>query len=231
MPKQTPMADLGSEADRGRFLTPDDWLRAAVNLLIDEGVDQVKVQRLAKALGASRGSFYWHFRNRQNLLDEVLLLWKRTNTDALIESLGPSSLSLEERILGFFALLMEHHPFFPRFDNAIRAWAAKSPKARKVQRTADRERQAHCQRLFLDAGYEEQEARVRGDVLYFNQVGYYVLDLGESKAQRLAKLEAYLLVFTGRPLDPALAKRFRARQLGGLKAKDADRPGGTAAAA
>jgi AcrR family transcriptional regulator len=193
------------------FLSREDWLGAAVRLLIEEGVDQVKVQRLGKALGTSRGSFYWHFRDRGELLDEILARWERTNTDQLIAALGTARDPLQNRILGLFALWVEHHPFYPRFDNAIRAWAAKSPKVRRVQRAADERRRRHIEQIFLDAGYPPREARVRGDILYFTQVGYFLLDLGESAAERLAKLEPYFLAFTGRPLDRRMARRFRGR--------------------
>ncbi len=194
------------------FLTPRHWLDAAVTLLIEEGIDQVKVQRLARSLGASRGSFYWHFRNREDLLDGILRLWQESNTDALIDALGPPERPLEERILGLFSLWMEQHPFYPRFDNAIRAWAAKSPKARKVQRRADRQRMQHFERMFVDAGYQAAEAQVRGDVFYFTQVGYYLLDLGETKRQRLAKIEHYFHAFTGRQLPQSVARSFRAAE-------------------
>lgn len=195
--------------EAGSFLTPGHWLDAAVRLLIEEGIDQVKVQRLAALLGASRGSFYWHFRNREELLDAILQRWQENNTDALIAALGPPERPLEQRILGLFTLWMEQHPFYPRFDNAVRAWAAKSPKARRVQRRADRQRLQHLERLFLDAGYPPAEAKVRGDVFYFTQVGYYALDLDETKAERLAKLELYFRAFTGRELPAGAAAAYR----------------------
>lgn len=207
-----------SASEAGRFLTPSHWLDAAVQLLIEEGIDQVKVQRLAAVLKASRGSFYWHFRNREELLDAILQRWLENNTDALIAALGPAERSLEERLLGLFTLWMERHPVYPRFDNAVRAWAAKSAKARRVQRRADRQRLQHLERLFLDAGFPPAEARVRGDVLYFTQVGYYALDLEETRAERLAKLELYYRAFTGRELPKAAAAAYRrvetARQAG-----------------
>jgi AcrR family transcriptional regulator len=205
------MAKAAKRRDPSAFLSREDWLKAAVKLLIEEGIDQVKVQRLGKALKTSRGSFYWHFRKRADLLDAILRHWEETNTGQLIAALGGADEPLEDRILGLFALWVAHHPFYPRFDNAIRAWAAKSAKVRKVQRTADQRRLQHIEQIFLDAGYPAGEARVRGDILYFTQVGYYLLDLGESDAERAAKLEPYYLSFTGRTLSAEAAARFRSR--------------------
>ena len=209
MPDSSAPAGSPQQSESGAFLSPRHWLDAAIALFIDEGIDQVKVQRLASVLGASRGSFYWHFRNRDELLDAILRRWQENNTDALIAALGPAERPLEQRILSLFTLWMEQHPFYPRFDNAVRAWAAKSPKARKIQRRADRQRMQHLERMFLDAGYPPEEARVRADVFYFTQVGYYVLDLEETKAQRLAKLEVYYHAFTGRRLPAGVAASYR----------------------
>ena len=63
----------------------DDWLDAARDLLIEKGVDQVKVLTIGRRLAVSRSSFYWYFSSRQHLLDTLLSDWERTNTQALIE--------------------------------------------------------------------------------------------------------------------------------------------------
>jgi AcrR family transcriptional regulator len=201
------MARSAKRTEAPDFLSREDWLQAAVRLLIQEGIDQVKVQRLGKALKTSRGSFYWHFRDRADLLDAILHRWEESNTGQLIAALGPADRPLEQRILSLFTLWVD--PSYPRFDNAVRAWAAKSAKVRRVQRAADQRRLRHIEQMFLDAGYPPQEAVVRGDMLYFTQIGYYLLDLGESERQRFARLEPYYLAFTGRPLSAAAIEHFR----------------------
>ena len=64
--------------------------------------------------------------------------------------------------------------------------------------------------IFVDAGYSPDEAAIRGNILYFTQIGYYVLDLGESGAERLRRMAGYYLAYTGRPLSEAGLARFRA---------------------
>lgn len=56
-------------------LTPDDWVRAATDLLVTKSIDAVRVDVLAKQLDVTRGSFYWHFKNRDDLLHQVLQDW------------------------------------------------------------------------------------------------------------------------------------------------------------
>ena len=57
-------------------LTPFDWTIAGIAALAEGGVDAVRVERLAKRLGASKGSFYWHFADRPALLQSMLALWE-----------------------------------------------------------------------------------------------------------------------------------------------------------
>ena len=59
-----------------RQLSRVDWIEAARRQLIISGVDELKVDRLARKMKVTRGSFYWHFKNRKDLLDAVLQLWQ-----------------------------------------------------------------------------------------------------------------------------------------------------------
>lgn len=68
-------ADSASPAAPRAQLTPDDWVRAATDLLVTKSIDAVRVDVLAKQLDVTRGSFYWHFKNRDDLLHQVLQDW------------------------------------------------------------------------------------------------------------------------------------------------------------
>ena len=68
----------------GRRLSADDWTSAALAALAEGGVGAVAVEPLAARLGATKGSFYWHFRNRDALLEAALQRWERLETDDVI---------------------------------------------------------------------------------------------------------------------------------------------------
>jgi AcrR family transcriptional regulator len=68
-------------------LSREDWIEAALQALADGGPREVAVERLAARLGATKGSFYWHFAHREELISEALATWEREATDALIEEL------------------------------------------------------------------------------------------------------------------------------------------------
>ncbi len=70
----------GSNADGSSRLTKDDWLQLAIQTLVREGIDQVKIQVMARTLGVSRSSFYWFFDSIQDLQDQLLDYWLKSNT-------------------------------------------------------------------------------------------------------------------------------------------------------
>ena len=61
------------------------WVDAALRAFADGGPEAVRVEPLAKALGVTRGGFYWHFADRAALLDELLDTWERRSTDEVLE--------------------------------------------------------------------------------------------------------------------------------------------------
>ena len=66
---------------------PDDWAAAALTALADGGLAAVRVEALAPGLGASKGSFYWHFADRAALVDAALALWEERDTDTFVDAL------------------------------------------------------------------------------------------------------------------------------------------------
>src|SRR5690606_23931217 len=66
-------------------LSPGDWVEAALEVLVDKSIDSVRVDVLAKGLNVTRGSFYWHFKDRDALLRQLLTTWRNTMTEQLID--------------------------------------------------------------------------------------------------------------------------------------------------
>jgi AcrR family transcriptional regulator len=82
-----------------KSLTKGDWLRAAMELPRTRGIGGVHVLTLAKKMGVSRGSFYWHFEDAQDLRDSMLDWWDRAMTDTIIEQTGSARGSAEKRLI------------------------------------------------------------------------------------------------------------------------------------
>ena len=99
-----------------------DWLRAAILCLMKEGIDAVQITRLAASIGASRGSFYWHFKSRQELLDGLLDEWFAVNGKRIKQVLEHAG-SLDRGVLSFFAVWTNSDNFNSPLEQAVRDWA------------------------------------------------------------------------------------------------------------
>ena len=71
-----------------RRLNRQDWIGAALREINEHGIGGVSVEPLARSLGATKGSFYWHFRDREELVTEALSHWEQLGTEAVIATLG-----------------------------------------------------------------------------------------------------------------------------------------------
>lgn len=193
-------------------LTRAEWLAAAIRIFIDEGVASVRITRLADDLQVTRGSFYWHFSDRDDLLSAIVEFWARKNTAAVVSAVDGVD-DLTTGILALFDAWIDPAVFDPRLDLAIREWARRDKAIHKAVEKADVKRIAAISAFYRRCDFDKREAFIRARVIYFTQIGYYALEVKEPMAQRLSFLESYYLSFTGRVLDPVRAEAYRRRLL------------------
>jgi AcrR family transcriptional regulator len=181
-------------SDRG--ISTEDWITIARQTLIKEGIAGVKIDRLAKKAGVTRGGFYYRFKSRQGLLDALLEDWRATNNQPLLDALnGPGS--PPERFRALVRLWLDERDYQPDYDTAVRSWARVSAKVAEVVHDIDDSRIAALKNLFLDAGYDDAEAFIRARITYFHQVGYYAMGMRESAKRREELQDLYYRVLTG----------------------------------
>jgi AcrR family transcriptional regulator len=190
--------------------TRGDWLDVALSALAIEGVDHVTVLALSERLGVSRSSFYWYFKNRDELLGALLNRWDELNTRSIVAQAEASATTVNEAVCNVFRCWINPTIFSPRLDFAVREWARRSAPARKALDRSDRIRTEAMKALFVRFGYENEDAFVRARVLYYMQIGYYALDLREPIETRLHLTPHYLKAFTGVDPDQAEIDAFRA---------------------
>ena len=198
---------------RSASLTADDWARAALDVLTDQGIQAVQITALARQLGVTRGSFYWHFDSREALLDALIEEWRARNTGVMVEALAGAD-TLDDGILALFSVWTDHTRFDSKLDQAIRDWARHSMALQDTLKAEDDARIAAIAGFFRRQDYEKTEAFIRARVIYFTQLSYYALGVEEPMADRLSYLSAYFSAFTGREIDPGTADRYIARILG-----------------
>ena len=189
------------KTERGWRGTPDLWLDAAYQLLVDGGVEAVKVMPLAERLGLSRTSFYWHFPDREALLAGLVDRWKAKNTGNLIARCEAPATTITEAMLNLFDCWYDDGLFDSRLEFAMRTWSLTDPAVAAAMNEADAARVAAIAALFRRFGYGEAEADTRARTLYLTQVGYIAVRSEESLDVRLSRNPAYVLTFCG--LAPA----------------------------
>ncbi len=201
-----------SDPKRAPQKTREDWIVAALDALIEDGIEGVRVLKLSKTLGVTRGSFYWHFENHDELLDAVLDEWRARNTGVMLDVLQHSE-TLETGILDLFAVWVDHTKFDPHLDQALRDWGRRSDKVASLVATEDDNRIAAIAAFYERQSYPKTEAFIRARVIYFTQLSYYALVGSEPDAERMEYLETYFHCFTGRSITPHVAQEFLARVL------------------
>src|SRR5437660_1431044 len=98
--------------------TRDDWLDLALRVLSGEGVTHVTVLNLSERLGVSRSSFYWYFKNRDDLLDALLVTWEELNTRSIVIQAEAPAASINEAVCNVFRCWINPGVFNPRLDFA-----------------------------------------------------------------------------------------------------------------
>lgn len=191
-------------------VTRDDWLAVAMEVLVRDGVERVKVLTLADRMGVSRSSFYWYFKSRQDLLDTLLDQWQSTNTAAIIRQSELPTKSITGAVCNVHRCVANPALFNTALDFAVRDWARRSDKVRDLLDQSDSRRTAALTAMFERFDYPAREALTRARVLYYMQLGYDLAQLNETMEQRLASVPEYLFVFTGQQALPEEIEDFAA---------------------
>ncbi len=178
-------------------LSQTDWIMAARDALISGGVHAVKVDLISSRLKITRGSFYWHFKSRAELLGALLELWESQNTKPFEEVAQGADMDAVQKFADMVRLWLEEKDFDPAFDSAVRDWARSDPSVAKRIASIDTLRMSLLEKVFREMGYEDKEAMVRARVTYYHQIGYYALDVHESKKRRRELLPYYIEILMG----------------------------------
>jgi AcrR family transcriptional regulator len=128
LPKRRELTGRGS---------PEVWLDAAYDLLVEAGVDAIRIVPLAEKLQLARTSFYWFFEDRGALLTALLDRWRSVNTANLIQRTELYAESITEAIFNLFDCWLDPKLFDSKFEFSIRSWALQSPDVAAEIRSAD----------------------------------------------------------------------------------------------
>jgi AcrR family transcriptional regulator len=163
-------------------LSRDRWTDAALDALIRAGVESVRVEPLARRLGVTKGSFYWHFKDRGDLLDAMLDRWEQVATQAIIDEVEGLGGSPEAKLRALFLIAVRSAPM--ALETALRQWAMRAPRARRAVERVDERRMRYLRALFEALGVARDDAHTRSFLAYASLFGDHFIAARETSLRR-----------------------------------------------
>lgn len=136
-----------------------EWLQAATDALARGNVSDITIGSLARTLGISKSGFYWHFKNRDELLDELLDYWNHEVTEVITKNSELMALDPKDRLERAAEIIIDND--LVRYEIGIRQWAMNDKRAARAVRLVNRRRLEYGRRTFGEIGFSEDEADVR----------------------------------------------------------------------
>lgn len=197
--------------DSGWRGSQEGWLDAAYASLLESGIDSVKILPLAKKLGLSRTSFYWFFKDREELLAALVAKWREKNTGNMVKQCEAYAESLVEAMLNVFDCWINFDLFDAKFEFAVRSWALQSSEILAEVQLADQTRLEALKQMFVRFGHSEITADVRARTTYLVQIGYISMQSEEDLGTRMKRIPEYIAIYTGQVPQQRELDRFFAR--------------------
>jgi len=147
------------ETNKIKRLSRDDWIHGAFKLLGQYGIQNVKIVPLAEYLGATSGSFYWHFKNRDDLLRQLLDYWTQELTEVLTANPEMLALKPKSRLIRTAEMIIDYE--LACYDMAIRQWALRDAGAARAVKKVNRLRLNYVRKAFSELGFKGEDLEMR----------------------------------------------------------------------
>ena len=150
------------------------WIEEGLRALADGGPDGVRIELLARALGVTRGGFYWHFDDRRALLEEILDTWERVSVDEVIERVESEDGDTRAKLWRLSALAASSDEPL-RIDLAVRDWARREQTVADRLQRVDNRRMDYMRSLFAAFCPNEDDVEARCIVFYSLWIGSHFI--------------------------------------------------------
>lgn len=158
-----------TESRTGR-LAVDDWARAGLDLLMNEGRGAVKISRPCADFNVTKGSFYWHFADFDALMAAIAQLYFSQEMDAARGLVTVEAMPPQERLETMSAMLVTSREW--QGEAEIREWARADDVVASAVRELDQRILRVVHQAFVDLGFSQYEARIRAGVLVYAGIGF-----------------------------------------------------------
>ena len=177
-------------------LDREEWLARALEVLGKQGAGELTVESLARQLGVTKGSFYWHFKDRADFFRQLIEYWDKQFTQTVIAKISTQDSPPEERLLELMRLV--HSKRLDRFEMPVRAWAQQNPALAPLVRSVDKHRIDFVRSLFMEMGFDKDEAEMRTRVFLTYMITQRHLLPTTAGNKQLAHLRRRVAFFTRR---------------------------------
>ena len=170
-------ADAGGanvKPERAGRLSADDWAQAALDLIAEQGVAAVAVEPLARRLGVTKGSFYWHFPSREALLQAALERWESVEQEAVFGALERVP-DPRERLRALFRMVAHEYQSHVIYSALLKA--LDHPSVQPVIDRVSKRRLDYLTASFRQTGLVREDALHRARLTYAAYVGFLQLNL------------------------------------------------------
>ena len=171
----------------------DTWLNEALEALADAGPEVLTIDKLCRRMNVSRGSFYWHFKGREDFVTKMTEYWYQLVTAAVAKIVELHEGNASERLL-FLSQMLTSTDIL-RYDISIRSWASTNEQAAKAVKRADESRFKVTRALFAEIGFagDQLEMRTRTFVAYYSMENALYKKEKKEERQRRVKLRHRML--------------------------------------
>jgi AcrR family transcriptional regulator len=171
-------------------LSASDWVEAGFSLLATDGVKALTLERLCRRVGATKGSFYWHFADLGTYRRALADTWAEVHDTDRADFTALAELPPRERLARMMgALLTQRHWMLER---AMREWARTDADVAAAVAASDRRVRRAVRQAYLDDGFDAEQAAVRADATFAVGVGFLHLSATAPGAKAAAQQRRFL---------------------------------------
>lgn len=168
------------------------WIDEGLRALAGGGPEAVRIELLARALGVSKGGFYWHFDDRRALLEEMLDAWERSGVDEVIETVEAEGGDARTRLRRLFGMASASGGELLKVELAIRDWALRDEGVAERLRRVDNRRMAYMRSLFGVFCEDDDEVEARCLLAFSLFIGAPFVRADHGARSRVEVLESAL---------------------------------------
>ncbi len=182
------------KTQKRKGVSKGQWLAKALETLVEDGFEAIKIDRLARRLGISRSGFYYHFKNRKDLLQHLLDYWANEYTAVITDSLDMKKLDAEKRL--FITMKMVKDKKLAQYDLAMNGWAKVDLQVNEIVKKVIAMRLDFVRTIFKELGFkgDELEMRARLHLCYHAWEEVMFTDDNEDDYARLQALRYKMFI-------------------------------------